>query len=432
MTTPAVSVVVPTRNRAESVLRLLQALAREGPVDGGFEVVVVADGCSDRTGERIAARQWDFEVHLIDLAPSGPAIARNCGAALARGGLLLFLDDDVEPEAGTVAAHLAFHRLHPRNVAIGYLPTVARGTGLFPMTLRGWWESMFDGPRRPGHRYSYRNLLSGHFSIAREQFDALGGFRRELSCHEDWEFGYRAIRAGLQIAFVPAAIAWHHDETDLAKSLRRKFDEGIADVRLARLYPELTLTLPLGWTPPGELNNSRMIDLAFNRPAVGDRLFGALERLLPFYERWRLRFRWRDVLERAMKYRYWRGVAHEAGSRDELASLLRGAPPPAEPEFVIDLADGLSSAFARVDDHRPSSARVLYRGRPVGNIPAQPGAEPLRSVHVREALAGVLAPRLAWALAQEQELPPILAATVRDNPALTESAGARSAAAFAA
>jgi len=432
VTAPSVSVIVPTRDRAESLLRLLQALAQQDVVPGGFEVIAIADGCADRTAARVSARSWPFDLHVLALAPSGPALARNCGVALARGEILLFLDDDVEPAAGVVRAHAELHQAHERQIGLGYLPTVPSGAGFFAAALRGWWEAMFDGPRRPGHRYVFRNLLGGHFSIRRARFEELGGFDANLRCHEDWEFGYRAIESGLQLAFIPTAVAWHHDGTDVPRALMRKLEEGKADVQLARIHPELARALPIGWTIANGVERSRIADLAWHHPQLGDRLFRALVHLLPTYEHWRLRFRWRALLERAMRYWYWRGVAEAIGTPEELAALLPERPPRVEPDLAIDLSDGLDAACSRVDEQRPRSLHLVYRGRPLGDIRDEPGGEHLRGVHLRVALAGHLLLPFAQALADEHELPEPLAALLRAQAAKTEHARAGAHEAFAA
>jgi GT2 family glycosyltransferase len=430
VTPEGVSIVVPTKNRAESVLRLLHALNAQDPGQGGFEVIVVADGCSDGTPARVRATRWNFDLHVLDLPPSGPALARNCGAALARGRILLFLDDDVEQAPGVVSAHAELHASGERQLGLGYLPPIPNATGFFGASLRGWWESMFDGPRRPGHRHSFRDLLSGHFSIHLADFESLRGFDTTFSCHEDWEFGYRALQAGLRFAFVAAA-AWHYDATDVARALRRKFEEGSADVHLARIHPELIPVLPIGWTTARE-RRSRVIDLAWRHPRAGDRLFAALVRLLPAYEHWRLRFRWRALLERAMIYWYWRGVAHALGSRAALAALLSQQPPGLPPEDAVDVADGVGAAASRIDERRPRSVRVTFRGRHVGDIPAVPGSEPLRGIHLRAALAGELSLSFAQALAAEHQLPDPIGVRLRAQAEANRTTRARSPEAFAA
>jgi GT2 family glycosyltransferase len=402
------SVVIPTRDRPESVARLLRALERQYPIDGGFEAVVVADGCTDATVRRLRAGAWRFPCHVLEQPSSGAAAARNCGAALASGSLLLFLDDDVEPEPGVLRAHVALHDAQPDTIGIGYLPPIVEQRGFMGVSLRGWWESMYDGPRRPHHRYTYRDFLSGHFSIPAPVFEALGGFDAGLRCHEDYELGYRAIQAGLQLRLIADAVAWHHDATDIAKALRRKFEEGVADVQLARRYPELVPTLPLAWQPEGGRVARVLRRCAWDYPATGQLLARSLLSMLGSYERWRLRFRWRSRLEALMAHAYWRGVISVVGTRERLREISARDARTVVPDLIIDLANGIEAAEAQLEARRPRSARLVLRSHVVGDIPDSPGAEALRGAHLRWHVARMCGPAYLRAAAAEGLLPAAL------------------------
>jgi len=207
---------VPTRNRRESLQRLLHALATDATAPA-FEVVVVDDGSTDGTAETLSQLRLPYPLTIVEQADGGPACARNAGAQVARGQVLLFLDDDVEPLPGTVAAHARFHADDDRRIGIGDLPPVLAQASFFDNIVRGWWETMLIEIRRPGHRFKLQNLLTGHVSIHRLRFTALGGFDPELRCHEDWEFGYRALAADLEMRLVPGAVARHHETTTWPK-----------------------------------------------------------------------------------------------------------------------------------------------------------------------------------------------------------------------
>ena len=101
----AITIVIPTHNRVAALMRLLRSLERQLPVPGGFEVIVVSDGSTDCTAAAVSEARWSFPIVLHEQAPSGPAVARNAGAARAVGEILLFLDDDVEPMPEVVRAH---------------------------------------------------------------------------------------------------------------------------------------------------------------------------------------------------------------------------------------------------------------------------------------------------------------------------------------
>jgi len=86
---PRYSVVVPTFNRADTIVPTLASLAAQTHRD--LEVIVADDGSTDDTAERVAALGMANLVY--DRAPNtGPSAARNRGARLARGRYVAFVD----------------------------------------------------------------------------------------------------------------------------------------------------------------------------------------------------------------------------------------------------------------------------------------------------------------------------------------------------
>src|SRR5690606_607060 len=136
---PAVSVVIPTRDRSEVLRRTLDALARQTVPAEAMEVIVVADGCTDDTTTWLRGYRPRYRLRCGELPHSGPAAARNAGAAAAAGEILLFLDDDIEPAPGFVAEHLRSHEGSAAVVAIGPCPPIAPGRQDFWRVLFRRW-----------------------------------------------------------------------------------------------------------------------------------------------------------------------------------------------------------------------------------------------------------------------------------------------------
>ena len=88
----AVSVIIPTYNRADLVPRAIRsALAALSP---GDEIIVADDGSTD--GTYAAVEAFGPPVRLLRLDHAGAGMARNAGLAAARGPLVAFLDSDDE------------------------------------------------------------------------------------------------------------------------------------------------------------------------------------------------------------------------------------------------------------------------------------------------------------------------------------------------
>lgn len=102
---PRVSVVIATYERPELLLRCLDAVLAQTLPAADFEIVVVDDGSSRATRERmiaeLASRRRTRRAPTLRFLwlpdNRGPAAARNCGILAARGGVVAFTDDDTVP-----------------------------------------------------------------------------------------------------------------------------------------------------------------------------------------------------------------------------------------------------------------------------------------------------------------------------------------------
>lgn len=411
---PTISIIIPTHNRSASLLRTLDALRVQTYPLQQVEVLVVADGCSDGTVEGLRHYTAPFALYFIEQTNQGAAAARNHGAAYAKGQLLLFLDDDVEPTPPLIKSHVRAHQNRPSRVVIGPYPPVLQGRADFiNIFMRTWSETKFLAMRQPSHRYTYRDLLSGNLSLEAELFTRLGGFDPAFrSCGgEDYEFGVRLIKAGVPFTFASDALCYHynHETTDLDRLFERMRREGHSDVLIGLRHPELRPTLPIAHIEAycaslRYIMRTLALTLAFRLPKAGDLLAIPLRRVLDLLERIRLRGPWLWLCRGLRGYWYCRGVVEELGTPKALNGFLRNNPNCANidaTESEIDLHDGLEVAEKRLDEERPAGVRIRYRQQSVGRIPPQPGAERLRGVHLRRILATDFAKPLLKALAVE-------------------------------
>ncbi len=408
---PAISVIIPTYNRLDSARRTLDSLQQQTFDPRQFEVIVVSDGSRDGTVEALQSYAAPYTLRVIDQPNQGPSTARNHGAQQAAGRWLVFLDDDIGAAEGLIAAHAAAQQVQEQRVVIGYLPPMLGAQrGYFRAELRAWWEMMFDPLRKPAHRFRYSNLLTGNFSLPAALFQQLGGFNTTLWCHEDYEFGWRLIKTGANFTYAEAACGDHYENTDLDRSLRRKFQEGRADIQIAALHPELLPGLPLVFLASAEANAEAtrrvrwLRRLAFAQPALGDALARYYRRTMDYWDATQRYWPWRTLLYDLLDYWYWRGVAKSLGSRQALAETLqRVVQPRGETPLELDLRAGLALAEQRLDAEHPQSMILRYGAALIGEFKTQPGEERLRGAHLRGILATDFCYRFMLALAGSQQ-----------------------------
>ena len=235
------SIVIPTFQRREIVVRMVSALQRQ---QGDFEVIVVIDGSTDGTADALRALQLPFPLTVIEQQNGGAAQARNVAANAATGELLLFLDDDMEADPEMLVQHDLSHR-EGADIVFGHLPLhpdspdnlLSRGVGR-------WAERRREQLAAPDTDVPVTDLNTGQMSISREDFQRLGGFdtsftREGLYGGEDFEFGHRAHKAGLRAAFNPVAISHQFYAVDPADYTRRTRESARSHEELNAKHPEL-------------------------------------------------------------------------------------------------------------------------------------------------------------------------------------------------
>src|SRR5262245_60503957 len=94
---PVFSIVIPTYERPRQLAACLQTLARLDYERERFEVIVVDDGGKTPLVNVIAPFHDRLYLTLLTRPNAGPAVARNTGAAQAKGQFLAFTDDDCRP-----------------------------------------------------------------------------------------------------------------------------------------------------------------------------------------------------------------------------------------------------------------------------------------------------------------------------------------------
>jgi len=208
---PQLSVIIPTHDRAailRSTVRQLAASTMPGP----WEVVVVANACIDDTPSVVAeAADAAVPVRLVEEPRASASVARNRGAGAALGRVLVFLDDDILLEPGSLAAIYAWFEASDQcSILVGQvlpLPEhLATPFGAFRQRVHGGITSQTE-PEQVDW------FASGLAAVPATTFRQLGGYAEGYPAAglEDADFAIRARRTGFRIAFHPAVKGLHND-----------------------------------------------------------------------------------------------------------------------------------------------------------------------------------------------------------------------------
>lgn len=115
MSTPAVSIILPTYNRADTLPRALDSVFAQQFED--WELVVVDDGSTDDSADLVAGHR-DPRIRLIRQTNAGTYVARNRGLEAAQGRWITFLDSDDAWQPHYLALSTAFLRWAPEQQVV--------------------------------------------------------------------------------------------------------------------------------------------------------------------------------------------------------------------------------------------------------------------------------------------------------------------------
>lgn len=258
---PSVSVIIPTYNRQDSLLRALDSLRPQTYPRDHYEVIVVDDGSTDGTGN-LAWNAFPFRVRCLRQENAGATKARNAGAAASSAEVLVFMDDDIVATPGMLEYLVDQVSTHERTIVLATLIPALDGAtnpfaalyssgAVFPRDVDLVHAPVCSGPgsEPDGCFVHFTKCKTGVLAIKRRDFQALDMFQDPTGGWPNWDdvdFGYRAHMQGFRLWRSHRAGAYHHDRSlQSLESAGERWERASRSAAwLFKRHPELAQHIP--------------------------------------------------------------------------------------------------------------------------------------------------------------------------------------------
>jgi GT2 family glycosyltransferase len=221
---PVLSVIIPVRNQAGPLKRLLDNLkTQKAPPGWEVEIIVAENMSTDNTPDVVR----ESGVKFVICETLGSGAARNAGARAARGNIFYFIDADACPAQDD-------HLLVLLSVAARVRPFGAFGGAILlpphqrwnPVAIGDHWACWFNWhAKRPPQRTTLFHPAAS-LVVSRAAFNAVGGFDPKLMIFQDMEFQHRLLRAGFSLFYAPKFAVTHEARSSLRRTCLHSWSWG--------------------------------------------------------------------------------------------------------------------------------------------------------------------------------------------------------------
>jgi len=273
------SVIICTYNRADILIKCLQALEKQTLSKALFEVIIVDDGSTDETKNKVAdlkKNESPLSINYIYQNHDGPASARNKAIKSSNADIVVFLNDDIIPDKFCLEQHYKFHQNNPSS-HIGVTGIVEWHKDIELTPFRKYITA-----KDRGYQFNYERLLEKHnkkedidpfnfwtanVSLKRNFLLKYGLFDEEtfkFPILEDIDLGHRLGKyGGFKLKLLPSAIGYHYHNIEFDGFIKRVIMMGKHFGILLKRYPEIQGHIPINAQTSFKVDKSNIYKLVY-------------------------------------------------------------------------------------------------------------------------------------------------------------------------
>jgi glycosyltransferase involved in cell wall biosynthesis len=227
-----ISIVIPTLNRPQSLVKLVESLKKQA-VSVPFEILVVYNSSAEAANTSLRSTQ---NLKVLFAPQKGVNRARNRGISAACGAIILFIDDDCEPcREDFLQQHWDLHIQNPKLIAIGgpyQLPEKATfWDQVYQKNNENWIDSNLVATNRTlallGGNTSYKQAAFKHGFLFTEEI-VYGGSETPLNTLLTIKYGALGYFKELSII--------HHTQMNLFSLIHKAFRQGAGAALQTKIF----------------------------------------------------------------------------------------------------------------------------------------------------------------------------------------------------
>jgi len=210
MNKPLVSVIIPAFNSSDYIVDAIDSALQQ--TYRPIEVIVVDDGSTDDTREKLKSLIEDGKIRYQSQANRGLAAARNTGIKLAKGTYLQFLDADDLISPTKIEKQVRCLETSPAPAICGCDFRFFEGKNVSKLYGGDLYKGQFP-LNSVAHLFEFETVIH-RWLFSASLFDVVGNFEEDMPATEDWLMIWKLAASGTRFLYLdePMALYRKHDK----------------------------------------------------------------------------------------------------------------------------------------------------------------------------------------------------------------------------